>query len=166
MQYAMLDNVTYDYLCENLSELINYLNKKKIVEAVIMLNYSSTFEECVDVCDIIIDLIILINEHNLKQEEKILNKIYNIIENIQIVTNISVDFKFSLASKYSEFGIYYDRGKGYNLNHGDIIYDRNGVLTNLKKQIANNDRFFDEFFENLEINPPLEITQPKRRIRR
>ena len=95
-----------------------------------------------------------------------MNKIYNIVENIQIVTNISIDFKFSLASKYSEFGIYYDRGKGYNLNHGDIIYDRNGVLTNLKKQIANNDRFFDEFFENLEIKPPLEITQPKRRIRR
>ncbi len=166
MQYAMLDNITYDYLCENLSELINYLNKKKIVEAVIMLNYSSTFDEYVDVSDIIIDLIILINEHNLKQEEKILEKIYNIIENIQIVTNISIDFKFSLASKYSEFGIYYDHGKGYNLNHGNIIYDRNGVLTNLKKQIANNDRFYDEFFENLEIMPPLEIEQPKKRIRR
>lgn len=165
MQYAVLDKMTYDYLCDELSRFIYCLNKFKIVESVIMLKYASTFEENVENNDIIIDLLILIKEHDLKQENKMLKKIYDIMESIEIVTNINIDCKFVLASKYCEFGIYYDRGKGYNLNHGEIIYDRNGILSELKKRIANNDRFYDEYFETLEIEPPLEIEMPKKRIR-
>lgn len=155
MQKVCLDEMSYEILCNHLSMMISLLKKHKIVDSVMLYSYATEMEDYVEKDDVVFSMEILVSERSLNEEGKIIEKIYKIADSLYALTGITVNVNISLTEQYCEFGIYRDVKKGQRIIASEIIYDKTNTLKELKEQIKDNYRFYDEYYEELEIEPPI-----------
>lgn len=155
MQKVYLDNMSYGLLCDHLAKIVSVLKKHQIVDAVMVYSYATEMEDVVEKDDVVFSMEILVSHRNLNEEAKIIEKIFKISDALYALTGISVNANISLTEQYCELGIYRDVKKGQRINVSEIIYDKTETLKEMKDQIKDNFRFYDEYYEELEIEPPI-----------